>query len=181
MQESARETIVRRRDAPDATAARVAVDRDAFDARFDRVRGRIVAICIALVGFQDADDLLHDTYVRARERIGQLRNESLFEAWVARIAVNECRSSHRRGRRRRDRLSDLAVPDRAAPSADVGLQELVDALPARERATLVLHYGYGYDLKEIAQLLGLGHSNVRTIIHRARKRLRRGWQEADHD
>lgn len=180
MQESMREAAIRRRQALDAGGGRGMADLEAFDARFARVRGRIIAICIALAGSQDADDLLHDTYVRARERIGQLRDESLFEAWVARIAVNECRTKHRRAGRLRDHLPALAASERIAPDPDTALQELVDALPTRERATVVLHYGYGYDLKEIARLLGLGHSNVRSIIHRARKRLRRAWQEADH-
>jgi DNA-directed RNA polymerase specialized sigma24 family protein len=42
-----------------------------------------------------------------------------------------------------------------------------------------LHYGHGYRLEEIAVLLDLTHTNVRSIIARARKRLFASWRRAE--
>jgi DNA-directed RNA polymerase specialized sigma24 family protein len=94
-----------------------------------------------------------------------------------RIAVNLSFSHHRRGRRLRELLPAL-LPRRAAPP-DLGLRELVEQLPARERTVLVLHYGHGYRLEEIAALLDLTHTNVRTIIARTRKRLHAAWLRSE--
>jgi RNA polymerase sigma factor (sigma-70 family) len=52
-------------------------------------------------------------------------------------------------------------------------------LPPRERTVLVLHYGHGYQLDEIATLLDLTHTNVRSIIARTRKRLFHAWRMAE--
>jgi len=147
-----------------------------FDARFGAVRRRLVRICSALVG-DEADDVVQDTYLAARDRFGKLRDPASFEAWVIRIAINRCMDRHRRSSRIEPMGSRERIPSPA--SRDAGLRELIEQLPPRERTTVVLHYGYGYRLEEIGRLLGLSHTNVRTIIARARQRLLRGWREAD--
>jgi RNA polymerase sigma-70 factor (ECF subfamily) len=65
------------------------------------------------------------------------------------------------------------------PERDLALDELVERLPPRERTLIVLHYGYGYGMEELARLTGLSSVNVRTIVFRARRRLR-VWLEADN-
>lgn len=148
-----------------------------FDARFELARGRLVRISASLVGPEDAQDVVHDTYLAGRRQASQLRDPSAFEPWLTRIAVNLCFSRHRRTARLRHLLPAL-LPTRGAGS-DVGLRELVEALPPRERTVLVLHYGHGYQLGEIATLLDLTHTNVRSIIARTRKRLFVAWRRAE--
>lgn len=144
--------------------------RDEFDARFESLRARLNAVCTAIAGPDDAPDLVQETYLRASERLHQLRDPHLFDAWVVRIALNEAKGLRRRARRQRERLAELVTPEAAA--TDAGLRQLVDELPARERAVVVLQYGYGYRMGEIAGLLGLSEINVRTIAFRARRHLR---------
>jgi DNA-directed RNA polymerase specialized sigma24 family protein len=79
-------------------------------------------------------------------------------------------------RRANRRFSDVIrtwwrgeIPD---ATSDVGLRQLVEGLPPRERTLVVLHYGYGYRMEDIAGMTGLSAVNVRTILFRARRRLR---------
>jgi len=65
-----------------------------------------------------------------------------------------------------------------AEARNIGLRELIERLPARDRTVVVLHYGHGYGLDEIAGFLDLTHTNVRSIVHRARKRLAAQWGPA---
>ncbi len=162
-------------EADDATdAADPSAD---FDARFTAARQRLLRICGSLVGADEGEDVVHDTYLLGRRRFGQLRDDAAFEAWITRIAVNLCYSRHRRASRLRSLVSGLR-PARAA-ATDIGLRELVESLPPRERTVLVLHYGHGYRLEEIATLLDLTHTNVRTIIARTRSRLFDAWRRAE--
>jgi RNA polymerase sigma factor (sigma-70 family) len=62
--------------------------------------------------------------------------------------------------------------ERQEPQRDVGLRELIERLPPRERTLVVLHYGYGYRVEDIAAMAGMSAVNVRTILFRARRRLR---------
>lgn len=148
-----------------------------FDTRFEAVRDRLSAVCAAIVGRHDADDLVHETYLRALDRLHQLRDAALFDPWVVRIALNEARGLYRRNRRARERIAETRPRQAAGP--DAGLRELVERLPPRERAVVVLHYAYGYRLTEISRLLGLSEINVRTLAFRARRRLRTQLEEAE--
>lgn len=148
-----------------------------FDARFALAHERLLRITASLIGAVEAEDAVHDTYLLGRRRFGQLREEAAFEPWLTRIAVNLCFSRHRRSRRLRGLLP--ALLPRRGTETDLGLRELIEELPPRERTVLVLHYGHGYRLDEIAALLDLTHTNVRTIIARTRKQLHTAWRRAE--
>jgi RNA polymerase sigma-70 factor, ECF subfamily len=146
-----------------------------FDERFAAARPRLLSLCTSLVGNVEAHDIVQDVYIQAHRRLDQLRNPAALEGWLARIAVNLCYSYHRR---QREVVREISPAVSAPAERDVALRELVERLPARERTILVLHYGHGYRLEEIALLLSLSHTNVRTIIARTRRRLLREWREA---
>ena len=157
---------------------RAATDQATFDGRFATVRERLLRICIGLVGRDDAEDVVHDVYVRARARRRQLRDIDLFDAWICHAAVNLCFNHHRRLRRSGGSMM-LTERGGAQQERDVGLRELIEDLPARERTVVVLHYGHGYRLDEIARLLSLSPVNARTIVFRARQRLGEELRKAD--
>ena len=148
-----------------------------FVSRFQALRPRLMALCGAVAGGDDAPDLVQETYLRAQDRLSQLRDPALFDAWVVRIALNESKSLLRRQRLAAQRLGAL----RTQPSQprDAGLIELVHGLNPDQRAVIVLHYGYGYRMREIARLLGLSEVNARTLAFRARRRLRGQLEEID--
>jgi RNA polymerase sigma-70 factor, ECF subfamily len=147
-----------------------------FDTAFEALRPSLARVCASLVGPDDAEDVVQDTYLRARSRLRQLRDPALLNSWLYRIAVNLCYGWHRRRR-----LADLlgSTTNRATSGSDLGLRELIEELPARERTVLVLHYGHGYRLDEIADLLSLNYATVRTIVARTRRRLYWAITEAE--
>jgi RNA polymerase sigma-70 factor, ECF subfamily len=149
-----------------------------YDRLFEHARDRLLRICTGVIGADAAEDVVHDTYLRGRERFAQLRDADLFEAWLTRIALNLCVNRHRSGRRFRDLLPRLISRSPAAPR-DAGLRELIERLPPRERTLVVLHYGHGYRFDEIARMTGLSPVNARTIVLRARRRLADQVREAD--
>lgn len=151
---------------------------DEFDARFALTRDRLVRICTGFVGASMAEDVVHDAFIRGRARRQQLRDDDLFEAWITRVAIRICLDRKASGRRLLDILLRLGGPGRDL-GRDVGLRELVEGLPPRERVLVVLHYGHGYRLEEIADMTGLSAVNVRTIVFRARRRLREQVERAN--
>lgn len=149
---------------------------DRFDERFMDLRPRLQRICAGLVGSDLAQDVVHDTNEKGRRTYGQLRQPDAFDGWLTRIAVNLCKDAQRRQNLARARLPMLLRRQRAADS-DIALTDLVDRLSPRDRTILVLHYGHGYGLHEIAQLLDMTHTNVRSVIARTRHRLASQWLE----
>ena len=141
-----------------------------FDARFAEFRPYLVRICHSLAG-DDAEDVVQDTYVIGRRRIDQLRQPELLKSWLTTIAVNQCFGRHRR-RQRLTGLLETWRPPTPEPS-DPDLRARVEALPFRDRSIVVLHYGHGLALEEIATLLQIKATTARSVLFRARKRLRR--------
>jgi DNA-directed RNA polymerase specialized sigma24 family protein len=151
-----------------------------LDSAFASARPRLVRLATSLIGPDAAEDVVQDTYLMARARVGQLRDPAAIEAWLARICVHRSFRVRRRGRRLQELLGALPFP-RVTPSPHgrLELHELVEKLPARERAVVVLQHGYGYSLDEVAQLVGVSHANARKISSRTRARLLRQWLEAE--
>ena len=142
-------------------------------------RDRLIRICSGLVGTDAAEDVVQDAFLRGRRRFHQLRDEDLFEAWITRIAINVCLDLRRANRRFTQVLRAWSRPERADQQPDLGLRQLIEGLPPRERTLVVLHYGYGYRMEDIAGMTGLSAVNVRTIIFRARRRLREELEAAE--
>lgn len=151
-----------------------------LDSAFASARPRLVRIASSLVGADSAEDVVQDTYLMARDRVGQLRDPGAVDAWLARICVHRCFRLKRRGRRLQELLPSLSFA-RSTPAATgrLELHELVEQLPPRDRAVIVLQHGYGYGLDEVAALVGISHANARKISSRTRARLLRAWQEAE--
>lgn len=151
-----------------------------LDLAFAAARPRLVRIATSLVGPDTAEDVVQDTYLMARARVSQLRDPAAIEAWLARICVHRSFRVGRRGRRLQELLGVLSFPRVTPPPTDrLELQELVEQLPPRDRAVVVLQHGYGYSLDEVALLVGVSHANARKISSRTRARLLRAWLEAE--
>ena len=133
----------------------------------------------------DADDVAQETFVRAFQALGRFRvGEPLFP-WLARIAVNQAYSLHRRRRRRPETpLEPLeqagqqwAVDDDPADHAadrergrHVG--EALEKLSEEHRTVLVLRAVEGMTYEEIAQTLNVPPGTVMSRLSRARVALR---------
>ena len=156
-------------------------DVSLLDRRFPELRSQLTAICRSLAG-DAAEDVVQETYLTARKRFAQLRDPEALDGWLTTIAVRHCVDRHRRTRLFRERMPELLRRSTLTHSQrDLGFTELIESLPARQRAVIVLHYGHGYSLAEIADILGLTHTNVRSIVFRGRRRLYAAWKEASDE
>lgn len=144
-------------------------DGTAWPDQFEAQRHALLRHCARFVGADEAQDVVQDTYLKAARHASSIRNPSAMRAWLFRVASNRCVDLHRR----RSRLVALGDRDPAASAGrDVALRQMIERLSPRERAIVVMHYSHGYGLHEIAERLGLTHTNTRSILFRTRARLR---------
>lgn len=146
-----------------------------FAERVRALRGPLWRIAWAMLrSGADCDDAIQEALLRAWNRIGGLRDETVFDTWLMRILVNECRDILRR-RARRPQSPLEGVPEPAAPSENAALRDAIFALPMALRLPLLLHYMEGYSVKETARMLRLPETTVHWRLHAARKRIRDEW------
>lgn len=146
-----------------------------FSERVRALQGPLWRIAWAILrNGADCDDAIQEALLRAWNRIGSLRDETAFDAWLMRILVNESKDILRR-RARRPQTSMEAAPELTAPEENTALRDAILALPLSLRLPLLLHYMEGYSVKETARMLHLPETTVHWRLHAARKRIRDEW------
>ncbi|GAA4666026.1 SigE family RNA polymerase sigma factor [Streptomyces chumphonensis] len=138
---------------------------------------RLLRTAYLLTGHhQDAEDLVQAALARAYTRWEKVCGAHDQDAYVWRILINT--NADRLRRRRIGEWLTHWLPERpAADRADQVVERsvLLDALralPARQRATVVLRYLEDRSEAEVAALLGTGVGTVRSQTARALRRLR---------
>lgn len=126
---------------------------------------------------EQAREVLHDSMLKAFQRIAQFRGEAPFWGWLRQIALNE--TLMRLRQRRNDVGNDNELPDvadeGAAPwvLADAGaLEWSLGELPVQTRSVIWLYHVEGYTHPEIADLLGKTVSFSKSQVARGTAKLR---------
>jgi RNA polymerase sigma factor (sigma-70 family) len=128
-------------------------------------------------------------YERVARRWPRIRKTGHPEAYARKILVNLAIDDRKRRARRRDVFVGSAVDvDRLGARADVrpdlphsALEEVLAALPAKQRAVVVLRYWCDLSEHEIAATLGISPGTVKSHAARAMETLRRHLIQAESE
>ncbi|GFG73027.1 sigma-70 family RNA polymerase sigma factor [Mycobacterium botniense] len=175
----------------------VAGNRDALRQVLETIRPIVVRYCRARIGTAErsgvsADDVAQEVCLATITALPRYRDQGRpFLAFVYGIAAHKVADAHRAAGR------ELAYPADCVPealSADPGpeqlaieadritrMNELLDALPAKQREILILRIVVGLNAEETASVLGTTPGAVRVAQHRALARLKSAIIAAGHD
>jgi RNA polymerase sigma-70 factor (ECF subfamily) len=171
---------------PIVTAA-MAGDEDAFAKVVARHRGELHVHCYRmLASFEEAEDVLQETLLRAWTKRHTFDGSSLFRAWLYRIATNACIDFIRQKARNVSALESLAevpwlqpYPDRlleeaavAKQSIELGFIAIVQLLPPKQRAVLILCDVMDWSAAEAAAALDTSVASANSALQRARTTLK---------
>jgi RNA polymerase sigma-70 factor (sigma-E family) len=116
-----------------------------------------------------AEDLVQTALAKTFLTWGRLRDRGAVDAYVRRIIVNENASMWRRAWKRRERSAEI-LPDRGTVDPDVesrdAMWSVVQSLPPRQRAAVVLRYYEDLSEAETAAVLGCSVGNVKSQTSR---------------
>jgi RNA polymerase sigma-70 factor (TIGR02960 family) len=178
------------------TAATVFGDESTFAAGAERHRRELHVHCYRmLASYDEAEDAVQETFLRAWRGRDGFDGSALFRAWLYRIATNVCLDMRRRSSRRPtearsfaevpwlqpypDRLLDEVAPGAEQPDAVVVGRETIElaflaamqVLPPRQRAALILRDVLGWSASEAAALLETSVAAANSALQRARVRM----------
>ncbi|MEV4096286.1 RNA polymerase subunit sigma-70 [Streptosporangium saharense] len=171
------------------------VDEPAFSGLAERHRRELHVHCYRMLGsFEDAEDTVQETFLRAWRGRETFEGRSTFRAWLYRIATNACLDLLARCRPEPatggevlwlqpypDRLLDeLPAADADEPESVAVARETIELaylvavqhLAPRQRAVLILRDVLGWPAKEVAELLGDSVNSVNSALQRARAGMR---------
>ena len=142
-----------------------------FESFYAAHRDEVLAFLRKRVGRQKADDLFQETFLRALRAYDRLDHGDHLRAWVLTIAGRIVVDDARRRRPQGELPEDLASED-GRPAFEE-LAPLTDGLPPKERAAVVLRYGYDLGYDEIAAALGSSEDAARQAASAGVRRLRK--------
>ena len=123
------------------------------------------------LGRDRADDAFQETFLRALRAYGRLTHGEHLRAWVLTIATRVVIDAHRRAGELADELPELPHADGRPAYEELAF--LTDSLPPKERAAVVLRYGYDLDYEQIAAVLDSSPDAARQAASSGVRRLRR--------
>ncbi|MFI7427889.1 RNA polymerase subunit sigma-70 [Micromonospora sp. NPDC049836] len=187
------------------------VDEPAFSGLAERHRRELHVHCYRMLGsFEDAEDAVQETFLRAWRRRETFEGRAPFRAWLYRIATNTCLDLLARRRPEPatggevrwlqpypDRLLDeLPAADADEPETVALARETIELaylvavqhLAPRPRAVLILRDVLGWPARDVAELLGDSVNSVNSALQRARAGMRehlpaerQDWTGAEDD
>jgi RNA polymerase sigma-70 factor, ECF subfamily len=165
--------------------AHVDGDPDAFAELVRRHRDRLWAVALRTIGDrEEAADAVQDALLSAHKAAARFRGDSQVTTWLHRIVVNACLDRLRKrqahptvplpdGRHTDD--GPATGPEPAAPDQDhdtaLVVRQALAALPAEQRAALVLVDVQGYPVAEAAEMLGVAEGTIKSRCARGRARM----------
>lgn len=176
---------------------------------FEKLKPELTSFCYRMLGsIADADDAVQEAYIRVWKNWSSFRQESSYKTWVYRIASNICLDKLRQAKRRtlpvdlsdpaasivepREMLPESSwvwpAPDFAETPEDAVVRKdtlqlcfiaLLQTLPLRQRAALILKDVFEWSSKEIAETLEMSPAAVNSALQRARETLNRTELRSD--
>ncbi|MDE7312865.1 MAG: RNA polymerase sigma factor [Eubacterium sp.] len=128
-------------------------------------------ICIVMLcNEQDAQDAIQETFCRYLEKNPHFTDAEHEKAWLIKVAANHCKDLLRfQSRHPQVPIEELTESLADGQEQQDVLNELLQ-LPAKQRTVIYLYYVEGYQIKEIAGMLGIS-------AHAVKKRMQRGRQQ----
>jgi RNA polymerase sigma-70 factor, ECF subfamily len=161
---------------------------DAFNTLVRRWERQIYGLTLRMLGRdEEARDATQETFLSAYRNLSKFRGEAKFSSWIYRIALNIC-NTKLRGRAKGiislDEQWETTGLEIAADTADLGdniqqqqitrhVRRALQGLPAEMRQVIIMKEYEGLKFSEIADILGIPISTVKTRMYTGLSELRK--------
>jgi RNA polymerase sigma factor (sigma-70 family) len=150
------------------------VDIPPFERFYLRHRDEIYGYLVRLLDRQAAEDAFQETFLRALRGYPALEHGRHLRAWAFTIATRVALDERRRSRAVPVETPEQSVLDGEPAYAE--LAHLADDLPPKERAAIVLRYGYDLTYADIGAAIGSTPDAARQAASSGVRRLRRSMK-----
>jgi RNA polymerase sigma-70 factor (ECF subfamily) len=160
----------------------IAGDVHAFRYFVHKYQGMSFAIAVGILNDPvEAEEVVQDAFMKAFKGLKKFRRKAKFSTWLHQIVYRE---SLRRVKKKKLRHIDIdisEISDHYFPKIDEDIlqleldeqkkviQHILQKLKPKERLVLQLFYLHEKSMQEIVEFSDLSLSNVKVILHRARK------------
>ncbi len=157
-------------------------ESEAFSLLVVKYQNIVFSVALKLLkNREDAEEMAQEAFIKAFRAIGTFRGGSKFSTWLLRIVYNNC-ISHMRKKVLPLAKTDTLPEDETDLDSTTGedmadervrnLEGALKQLPSDEYVLIMMYYYENLTVGDICTVTGLGESNVKVKLFRARNRLR---------
>ena len=168
-------------------------DPEAFRELVDLYKSKVINTCYRFLNNkEEAEDVTQDVFVEIYQSISSFREEARLSTWIYRIAVTKSLDNIRKMNRKK-RLNNLKSffgraqqiehipapsdtrPDKCLETQERSriLQKAIQSLAENQKIAITLSQYEGFSNKEIADIMDTTLSSVESLLHRAKKNLKK--------
>lgn len=159
-------------------------DRNAYALLVDRYRHLVFTLAVRMLSSaEDAEEAAQDVFIKAFHALRSYNGNARFSTWLYTITRNTCISRSRSNKqvvlpKEEEELARLAGYDESHDHQQEQqtrkkiLAYAINLLAADEAEIITLFYIQEQTVDELSKILGLGASNVKVKLYRARKKLK---------
>ena len=164
-------------------------ESEAFGLLVRRWERQIYGLALRVLGHEEtARDVCQETFLSAFRNLNKFRGDAQFSSWLYRITLNHCNTHLRRSETKTnvslDEQMEAGVPEPTGSTEQVDetihreqmakhLRRALSAIPPEMREVIVMKEYQGLKFHEIAEILSLPVSTVKTRLYTGLSQLRR--------
>lgn len=119
----------------------------------------------------DVEDALQNAVIKCYNGFPALKKDEYFKTWLIRIVINECNQIIRKSKKVIP-MEEIRTAEKGIDAFNsIDLANAVDSLEHDLRIVTLLYYYEDVPAKDIAKILNINETTVRTRLYRARNRL----------
>jgi len=159
---------------------------------YEKYSGKMLYVCLRYLGAKnDAEDAMHDAFIKVFAHITNFRGDAAVETWITRIMVNTSinviRKVARRGIKKdienvvlKDEDDHTEMVDESSNKLSAqAVLHMITELPPGYRTVLSMYALDGFSHKEIAKKLGISEGTSKSQLAKARRMLKSRIEEGD--
>ena len=140
---------------------------------------KVYRLCLGYVNGDEslAKDITQDVFIKVWEHLDQFKQKSSIGTWIYRITVNTCLLFIRKNKKGSYNIPEIQQDDPNVIEEEKTRQNrlkqmyaCIQQLKETERIVILLVLE-GLPQKEIAEITGHSHQNIRVMVHRIKEKL----------
>lgn len=146
---------------------------DIYISTVKRNNQRLYLLALSFVkNHDDAEDIIQNVFLKLWRYPNGFENDEHIDKWLTTVCVNECKNYLKLPFRKHSNFEDLIDMYSFDEPKDFDVYNAVMSLPKKERTVIHLFYYEDMSIKDMANLLEIKESAIKTRLHRAREKLK---------
>ncbi len=157
-------------------------DKLAFERIINKYSSKLYVIAKSrLSNEEDIEDAIQETIMNSYINIHKLRDETKFNSWITSILINSCNKIYNQQKIKLVSYEEMVENNNSFKTDEdirelnekQSFQDIISFLDVEDRTIITLYYIEEYTTKDMAEILNINESTLRSRISRIKERIRK--------